>query len=131
MRIYLDTSALVKLVVAEAESAALQRYLAGYSEDTVFSAALARTELLRAVSGSGQQALTQARSLLESIDLVSLTRRLLDEAGTLGPPLLRSLDAIHLVAAQRAEGTLRSIVTYDHRMAAAATELGLTTATPA
>jgi predicted nucleic acid-binding protein len=130
MRIYLDTSAMVKLVVSEDESAALLRYLGGFPDDTVFSAALARTELLRAVSGSGQPAITQARALLDSIDLVTLTRRLLDDAGVLAPPALRSLDAVHLAAAQRAAGTLRSVVTYDHRMAAAAAELGMATAAP-
>jgi uncharacterized protein len=56
------------------------------------------------------------REPIESIDLVALTRRLLDDAGMLRPPLLRSIDAIHLVAAHRAAGTLRSVVTYDHRM---------------
>lgn len=131
MRIYLDTSALVKLVVAEAESEALRRYLTEFPDDTVFTAALARTELLRAVSGSGLRALAGARRILDGIDQVSLTRRLLDDAGTLTPPLLRSLDAIHLTAAQRAASTLRSVITYDHRMASAATELGLTTAAPA
>ena len=130
MRIYLDTSAMVKLVVAEAESSALQRYLADFPDDTVFSAALARTELLRAVSGWGQPAIAQARALLDSVDLVALSRGLLDDAGMLGPLVLRSLDAIHLVAAQRAAVTLRSIVTYDHRMAAAAADWGLITAAP-
>jgi predicted nucleic acid-binding protein len=130
MRIYLDTSALVKLVVAEDESQSLQSFLSARAEDTLFSAALARTELIRAMAPNGAQAVAAARDLLNSLDTVVLTRQLLDDAGTLLPLRLRSLDAIHLVAAQRAGDTLRAIITYDARMISAAADLGISTAAP-
>jgi len=122
---------LVKLIVAERESPALGRYLRRFAEDVLFTAALARTELVRAVADGGQPAITQARSLLESVDTVALTRGLLDEAGTLPPRRLRTLDAIHLAAAQRAGRSLRVVITYDARMADAAADLGLPTISPA
>ncbi len=59
-----------------------------------------------------------------------LTRQLLDDAGALQPLRLRSLHAIHLVAAQRAGDALRAVVTYDARMLSAAEDLGLVTASP-
>lgn len=130
MRIYMDTSALVKLVVAEDESRSLRSFLRERTEDNLFSAALARTELLRAVSPNGTQAIADARKLLSGLDTVVLTRQLLDDAGTLQPMLLRSLDAIHLVAAQRAGDTLRAVVAYDARMLSAAADLGIATASP-
>jgi predicted nucleic acid-binding protein len=130
MRIYMDTSALVKLVVAEDESQALRSFLSERSEDTLFTAALTRTELIRAVAVNGPQAIADARNLLSALDAVVLTRQLLDEAGALQPPHLRSLDAIHLVAAQRAGDTLRTVVTYDARMLSAAADLGMATASP-
>jgi predicted nucleic acid-binding protein len=130
MRIYMDTSALVKLVVAEEESHSLQSFLSERGEDSLFSAALARTELIRAVAPNGPQAIADARNLLSGLDTVVLTRQLLDDAGTLQPLRLRSLDAIHLVAAQRAGDTLRAVVTYDARMLSAAADLGLKTASP-
>ena len=130
MRIYLDTSALVKLVVAEDESQSLQSYLSARADDSLFSAALARTELIRAVAPNGAQAIADARDLLNSLDTVMLTRQLLDDAGTLQPLRLRSLDAIHLKAAQRAGDTLRAVVTYDARMLSAAADLGISTASP-
>jgi predicted nucleic acid-binding protein len=130
MRIYMDTSALVKLVVAEDESPSLRSFLRERAQDSLFSAALARTELLRAVAPNGTQAIADARKLLNGLDTVVLTRQLLDDAGTLQPMRLRSLDAIHLVAAQRAGDTLRAVVTYDARMLSAAADLEIATASP-
>jgi predicted nucleic acid-binding protein len=130
VRIYLDTSALVKLVVAEGETQALKNFLGANAEDSLFSAALARTELIRAVAPNGAQAIADARDLLNRLDTVMLTRQLLDDAGTLLPPRLRSLDAIHLAAARRAGDALRTVITYDARMLSAAADLGISTASP-
>ena len=126
----MHTSALVKLVVAEDESQPLRSFLSKRAQDRLFSAALARTELIRAVAPNGSQAVADARHLLSGLDTVVLTRQLLDDAGTLAPLRPRSLDAIHLVAAQRAGDTLRAVVTYDARMLSAAADLGIPTATP-
>ena len=125
VRLYLDTSSLVKLIVAEPESTALGDYLQRFAEDELFTAALARTELVRAVAGGGPPAVAEARALLDSIDTVALSRSVLDAAATLPSPRLRTLDAIHLAAAQRAGGSLRAVVTYDRRMAEAAAALGM------
>jgi predicted nucleic acid-binding protein len=130
VRIYLDTSALVKLVVAEDESQALKHFLGAHADDSSFSAALARTELIRAVAPNGAQAIADARDLLNRLDTVVLTRQLLDDAGTLRPLGLRSLDAIHLAAAQRAGDSLRTVITYDARMLLAAADLGISTTSP-
>jgi predicted nucleic acid-binding protein len=126
--IYLDSSALVKLVVLDTESRALRGYLR--DEPTRITCALARTELLRAVRPVGPAALALARRVLRSIDLVRLDDALLDAAAMLEPIGLRSLDAIHLAAAQLVAPTLRAVVTYDHRMAEAATALGFPTVAP-
>jgi predicted nucleic acid-binding protein len=93
MRIYLDTSALVKLFVAENESQSLQSFLSARADDSLFSPALARTELIRAVAPNGAQAIADARDLFNSVDTVMLTRQLLDDAGTLLLLRLRNLDA--------------------------------------
>jgi hypothetical protein len=74
--------------------------------------------------------MADARKLLSSLDTVMLTRQLLDDAGTLLPLRLRSLDAIHLVAAQRAGDALRAVITYDIRMLSAAADLGISTVSP-
>ncbi|MEY8015701.1 type II toxin-antitoxin system VapC family toxin [Mycobacterium servetii] len=131
MKTYLDTPALVKLVVAERESAALKVYLRAVSADTLFTAALARTELVRAVAGAGARAVTQARRILDGLDTVNITPGLLDAAADLRPSSLRSLDAVHLAAARRAGTELRVLLTYDNRMEAAAADLGMAVEAPA
>ena len=122
MATYLDSSAIVKLAVREPESLALRRYLR--RRQPLISSALARTEVLRALLPAGDGAVTRGRSVLRRIDLVRVSDRILDAAGLLAPAELRSLDAIHLATAQALGDELRSLVTYDDRMVAAAARLG-------
>ena len=131
MRLYLDSSALVKLVQRETESDALRGFLRQRAADQFVTSALARIEVLRAVFAGGARALEQARRQLSRIDLIVLSTDLLDRAATLLPTVqLRSLDAIHLAAAQIVGEELRAIVTYDRRMAAAAGDLGFVVEMP-
>jgi predicted nucleic acid-binding protein len=126
--LYLDSSALVKLVIAEDESAALRRYLRRHRARA--SCVLARVELLRAARPHGTAALTRARRLLRRLDLVQLDDELLDDAAMLDAGILRSLDAIHLAAARVFGDELTAVVTYDGRMAEAAARAHLSVETP-
>ena len=129
MTTYLDTSALVKIVVDEEHSGALRRYL--QPEDQLVSSALCRTELLRSMAGQPSSVVRQAEALLGSLQLMPLTDSLLDAAGRLRVaqlPFLRSLDALHLVSAQRLPDV--RLVSYDRRMAAAAEPLSIATVCP-
>ena len=125
--LYLDSSALVKLVVREPESAALRSYLR--ATPSRVSCALARVEVVRSVMPHGPGAAARARQVLEATSLLALDDALLDAAGALEAPGLRSLDAIHLAAA-RAVQPLRALVTYDRRLAEAAASLGLEPVAP-
>lgn len=124
---YLDSSAFVKTIIREPESERLLAWLADWPERA--SCALLRTEAVRAVRPAGEQAITRARSILTTIPLVRLDDRLLDAAAELRPRL-RSLDAIHISAAQSLGVELGVVVTYDLRMRHAAEELGLPVAAP-
>ena len=131
MKLYLDSSAVVKLIQREPETAALRRYLRRTRDDQFFTSALSRVEVIRAVTTGGPAAITQARRQLSRLAQVALTTDLLDHAANLAPDtLLRSLDAIHLAAAQLAGNDLRAVVTYDQRMATVATQLGLPVQAP-
>lgn len=130
MQIYVDTSALVKLVVVEAESAALRSYFEDFAHDTLFAAALARTELVRSVARLGSiEIIETARLVLTKLDLVTLNLALLDAAATIAPLELRTLDAIHLAAARTAPD-LRALVTYDNHLAQAAAAAGIAVVSP-
>jgi len=128
MQRYVDASALVKLVIREPESDALEDWLGRPA--AMVSCALARTEVPLAVRPSGADAVTRARRLLGSIELIQLDDELLDLAGELEGPL-RSRDAIHLAAALELGDELEAVVTYDTRMTRAAGALGLPVAAPA
>lgn len=127
--VYLDSSALVKLVVRERESSALRRFLR--EEPDRLSCALARTEVLRAVRVEGAAAIERARRVLRGIHLIRLDDALLEAAGLLDPAIVRSLDAVHLAAAQQVAADLTALVTYDRRIAEAAVVLGFPVVSPA
>lgn len=131
MKAYFDSSALVKLVQVEPESAALRRALRRWSGELRCTSALARVEVVRAVAGGGPAARAHARRVLGRLHVLDVTRDVLDEAADLSPGgLLRSLDAIHLATARQLGADLRAVVTYDQRMAVAATALGIVVAAP-
>jgi len=127
--VYLDSSALVKLVVEEPESQALVAYLD--DRPTRVSSALARVEVARAVRPQGSRAVARARQLLARIALLHLDDALLDTAAALEADHLRSLDAIHIASARTVSSGLAALVTYDRRMAEAASGVGLTVTAPA
>ena len=125
----LDSSAIVKLVVAEAESSALRRYLR--RRKPYVSSALARAEVARALLPYGGAAQGRGEAVLARIDLVRVSDTVLRAAGALLPDDVRALDAIHLATAAQLGDDLARIVTYDTRMQAVAEHLGLDVVAPA
>lgn len=129
--LYLDTSCLVKLVVAEAESTVLRRWLRARAERRVTSD-LSRVELERAVRASGatDAVVASAKSLFDGLALIPLGSQVIQSAASLSPASLRSLDAIHLASALLM-GVGTTVCTYDERLAAAARHHRLDVASPA
>jgi predicted nucleic acid-binding protein len=128
--VYLDSSALVKLVVREEGSDALRAWLAGYPE--VVSSVLAVTEVRRAIGRvSGRRSLSdRARLVLDGVALLAVDVAVLDAAAGLKPAELRTLDAIHVASALSLGCDLHAFVTYDERQAGAARKAGLSVETP-
>ena len=126
---YLDTSAAVKLVVVEKGTAALRRWLSTRGQRIV-SSDLLRTELLRATRTAAPEQMVQARAVLDSMILVTLSTSVCERAAMLEPDLLRSLDALHLAAALEIGDDLEAVVTYDRRMAEGARALGISVVAP-
>lgn len=128
--LYLDSSALVKLVRAEPESAALTVFTA---DAELVSCELALTELPRAIRRAApddpSSLLEHAGDVLDAVALLPLDRALLLAAGSFTEPSLRALDAIHLAAAIDAS-PVDAFVSYDERQSAAARLAGLRTVAP-
>lgn len=125
--VYLDSSAVVKLVIEEPESSALRRYLR--RRRPIVASALIRTEVVRAVLLEDEAVRARAEQVVAKIDQIRLNNRILDAAAALQPPLLRSLDAIHLATAIEVAATV--VVTYDDRLRVAVDAHRLRTAAPA
>ncbi len=125
---FLDTSAFLKLLVAEPESAALEAYLGDGLRRG--GSVLLEIETIRAIRRFAPQQLDQARAALRQIQLVPIDGTVVQSAAMLNPEALRSLDAIHLATAISAGDLVTSFVTYDRQLAAAADQAGLRAVAP-
>ncbi len=123
--IYLDSSALLKLLVEESESAALAEWLSEQAGISVISSELARLEVIRASRRLDPGILPAARALMSQVDLLPLGGEVLTAAAEIGEPVLRSLDAIHLASALSIREHLTAFVAYDLRLVDAAQSVGL------
>jgi len=119
---YLDTSAFIKLVRSEPESAALRGELGGRE---LLSSALLSVEGRRAARRYGPLAERRALVALNAVTLIPLDEAVLDAAAALEPAELRSLDALHLGSALSLGGDLARLYCYDARLARAAVTLGI------
>ena len=125
---FCDSSALVKLVVAEPESAALSRGLRAYSR--LAASALSIVEVSRAVRRHDPSLEARAHRLLQSLNLVALDTNVLKRAALLNPSDLRSLDAVQLASALSVPELELDFVAYDKRVLRAAAQAGLRTLSP-
>jgi len=128
--IYLDSSALLKLLHDEAESDDLANWLAARAGTPIVSSELAKVEVIRACRRINPATLPEATALLASLDLIPLSGSVIDEAANVGATTLRSLDALHLASALAIRAQLTAFIAYDHRLAEAASTTGLELLTP-
>jgi uncharacterized protein len=128
--IYLDSSALVKLALAEPESGPLARWLAERADQPLVSSTLHRAEVPRAVWLAEPGALPRSYRVIKRIARVALTQDVLDMSATVPPRTLRFVHAIHLASALALKRDLVAFVAYDERLLNAAKEAGLPVASP-
>ena len=128
--IYLDSSALVKLALAEPESGALAQWLADRAEEPLVSSTLHRAEVPRAVWLAEPGALPRSYRVIRRIGKVALTPEVLEISTTIPPRSLSTMHAIHLASAIALKRDLTAFVAYDKRLLAAAKDAGLPVASP-
>ena len=123
--VYLDSSAIVKLVVPEPETDALRSSLGRWPDR--LSSALARVEVHRALRRAGASRAVRARAdaVLSGLVLIRIDDRVLSHACSFKEPMLRALDAIHLASALSLGDDPEAFMTYDARLARAAANLRL------
>lgn len=129
--IYVDTSAMTKLVVAEAESPALIDWIGERGDEPFVTSALGRVELMRTAARDGSPGMVErALHLLDGLDILPITDNVIALAETIGPATLRSLDAIHLASAAQIRSELTAFVAYDARLLEGCQAIDIPTATP-
>ena len=124
---YIDTSAFLKLLVAEEQSSALRAWVTGH--EPVWSSHLLRTESLRAATRLDLDHETVEKALA-TVSLILPGSATFSTAGKLAPPGLRSLDALHLASALELGGELEGLLTYDERITEGAKNMALAVLAP-
>ena len=126
---YVDTSAVGRVLLGEPDAPAVLRDLAGFDQHV--ASRLLRIELRRLALR--EDALEAADRLLDGVALIPLDDAILTSSETLAPATVAALDAIHLATAVRlaAAGVLDTVMTYDRRLADGAAHHGLQVVAPA
>lgn len=126
--VYVDTSALARVLLDEPDKQVIQRNLAKF--DKRVASRLLRVELRRV--GLRRELLDRVHTLVSDVSLIPIDNQILTAAETLTPPVVGTLDAIHLATAMRLsrEGQLDALMTYDKQLADGAREHGLEVLSP-
>lgn len=126
---YVDSSALVKLVIEEVETSALQADIAARAG--LVCSRLGAVELTRASRRRlSKRRFSTVSEVIDAVVWVDITPAILDEAATLERPGLRTLDAIHLATILSLDERELDVITYDTRLAAAVRQHGYHIVTP-
>ena len=124
---YLDSSAILKLLIAEKESAALTDFI----NFTIKSSFLTRVEVIRTLHKIAPEKTADAKEILAGIDVTPLNSAVLNIAENFSSSItLRSLDALHVATVLFLEKTVEGLLTYDKQMIANAKLLGIKTISP-
>ena len=124
---YADSSALLKLLIVEKESAALTDFI----DFTIKSSALTRVEVIRVLQKIAPEKIDQAQIILAGIDLTPLNPAILSMAENFAPAItLKSLDALHVATAIFLDKSVKGVITYDKAMIKNAKELRIKVASP-
>ena len=124
---YVDSSAILKLLIVERESVDL----ADFIDFTLKSSALTRVEIIRVLHKIAPEKIAQAQVILAGIDLTLLNPAILSAAENFAPTItLKSLDALHVASVLFLGTAVEGLISYDKQMIKNAKELGIKVASP-
>ena len=124
---YLDSSAILKLIFTEKETAELDKVMS----NEMVTSTLTRVEVKRAVSRINPQMLAVANDVLEQIQYIELDSHTLHLAEAFTPDItLRTLDAIHVASVLRISDAVMGIISYDKQMVTNARNMGIKVLSP-
>jgi predicted nucleic acid-binding protein len=126
--LYVDSSALVKLVIEEPESIALEAYLPRDAVLATSRIALVEVPRATALANPSEEVRKETARLLQACLLVAVSDRLLRDAAAITSREVRTLDAIHLATALYVEA--EELIAYDRRLLTASEARGVTAVAP-
>jgi uncharacterized protein len=129
--IYLDSSALVKLAIAEPESAGLLQWLGEHPNLVRVSSELTWVEVVRVIWHVQPTALPEGYLVTRRVARIEVNDEVIRRAAAVRPPELRSSHAVQIASALTIRRELTAFVAYDKRLLAAAKQAGLPVASPA
>jgi uncharacterized protein with PIN domain len=126
--LYVDTSALGRVLLGESDAAAINATLARYDE--TWSSELVVVELGRLAKLHSLE--SEAGELLQDVRLLRITSARLRSAMQIDPAQVRTLDSIHLSAAVSLHrlGTIAAVLTFDNQLQAGCQHHGIAVETP-
>lgn len=127
--IYLDTSAVGRVVLGELDAPAIRAKLAQF--DPWWASELLLVEARRL--GRRERVSAAVESILGLVKLSALPRALVEAASVIDPVEVRSLDAIHLTTARGLHATseIVAVLTYDKQLQAGCSHHGIPVEAPA
>jgi predicted nucleic acid-binding protein len=125
--LYLDSSAVLKFIFSEPESAIAKKEIRG----VLYSSELVRVEVVRTVLRNEPELLERALDVLSKIHIIKIKSGIVVQAERLPSHVkIRGMDAIHLASANILGRAGHTVVTYDRNMAKAAKALGFNIESP-
>jgi predicted nucleic acid-binding protein len=122
MNYYIDSSALMKLIIEENESDAIRSFVG----HRLFTSVLTRIEVSRALAKAGHLAVQVRDQFVSFLDFLPISEELITSIETLPIPIsVRSLDSIHIGSARLINPLIGGVITYDKKMQEALTQLGI------
>ena len=124
---YIDSSAILKLLIFEKESTTLAQFL----DVPVKTSAISRVEVIRSLNRISPEKIAEGQAALYRFEMIPVSSSILSLAENFPAVItLKSLDAIHVATVVFLNKTIRGLITYDKAMIKNAKELGIKVVSP-